>query len=542
MLNKKENKPKEASLKNLIMVTHKDTYYTAAALLLRALKEADITFTTADTFHKDLLEIKNSSYEKIYVIGIRLKEDYTNELKAAITELIESKKKIKIYTIEDRFEIKGFAAKFFHPLVSLSTEGKEGSRLIDYINSLEKPPIEDFKRLKDLYERVEIEEINKGNKKSDETSEVAEYVWYSINMYWKWQVGDEDKLRELITKLANNTITSEEIETAKNYDRNNYILTGTSPAITVLKQSIERVGQYKDAPVLIYGETGTGKEIAARMIHAASARREKPFMPINCAGIPSALMESMLFGHTRGAFTSADKDKKGVVEEADGGTVFLDEITDMPMDVQAKFLRFLEDFQFVPLGSTISKKANVRIVAATNTGIKDRIKEGKFRADLYYRISGVELYIPSLRERKEDIEEIARVILYRFFREQGYERVILSKKEYDILKTYDWPGNIRQLQKFLMRAIIFKARGEAFEKILNEMASGSEEITPSGGMINDNTVTTIADAEKWAIKKALRLCEGNKTKTAQALGVVLNTLKTKIREYGIKDEIGEDVK
>lgn len=529
-------------MKTAILTAHKDTYYTAAALLLKAIKEADLLFTSADNFHNDLVKLKDTGYEKLYIIGVRFKDDYKQEIKAALEAILETKKKVKIYTIEDRFEIKKPEATFFYKMLTTSEEGKEGKKLIDYIYELEKPPEPDYSRLKDLYDLFESQELQKPCKKPEEICDIAEYVHYSINMYWKWQVGDDDKLREMILKLANNAVTATDIETAKNYDMNNYLLSGSGTAVSVLRKNIERVGKYKDAPVLIYGETGTGKEIAARMIHDASERQEKPFMPINCAGIPANLMESMLFGHAKGAFTGADRDKKGVVEEADGGTVFLDEMTEMPMEVQAKFLRFLEDFQFVPLGSTASKKANVRILAATNTNIKEMIKEGKFRADLYYRISGVELYIPSLKERKEDLEALANVILYRLFREQGYERVILTKKEFEMLKTYDWPGNIRQLQKFLMRAIIFKARGEDFKKLLKEMAAGDEETVPSGGLINDNTVTTISDAEKWAIKKALRLNAMNKSKAAKGLGIALNTLKTKMKQYRIKDENTEEDK
>jgi 1,2-phenylacetyl-CoA epoxidase PaaB subunit len=177
----------DENMKTAILTAHKDTYYTAAALLLKAVKEADILFTSADTFHNDLIALKTSNYEKIYVIGIRFREDYKQEIKDAISAVLEAKKKIKIYTIEDRFEIKGAEAKFFYTMLTTSEEGKEGKKLIDYINSIEKPPEPDFIRLKDLYDLFEAQELKKTCKKSEEICDIAEYVQYSINMYWKWQ-------------------------------------------------------------------------------------------------------------------------------------------------------------------------------------------------------------------------------------------------------------------------------------------------------------------------------------------------------------------
>ncbi len=354
-------------------------------------------------------------------------------------------------------------------------------------------------------------------------------------MHWKWNVGENSDIYNMIIKLANNTITDEEIKMAKSYDFNNYMLTGTSKAISELREKIKLLGKYNNVPILIYGETGVGKEIVARMLHDSSDRREKHFIPVNCAGIPSNLMEDILFGHVKGAYTDAKEDKKGIFEVADGGTVFLDEITEMPMDVQAKLLRVLEDFCFTPLGTTITKKVDVRIIAATNTNIKERINKQKFREDLYYRISGVELYVPALRERKEDIQQIANVILYRLHKENKFKRHILTKKEISILESYEWPGNIRQLQKFLMRCMIFGAKDDGFKKILNEI-SPLDNINDlkAPGSFSNNKLVTFADAEKWIIKNALNICKGNKTLTARRLGVALNTLRKKMEEYGIK--------
>jgi len=372
----------------------------------------------------------------------------------------------------------------------------------------------------------------RSNKKIDEIIKLAKYMAYTIDTHWKWHAAEETDLSLMIKKIANNEVTDEEINLAQKYDPDNYMLTGTSKQITELCEKIKIVAKYDNAPVLIYGETGVGKEVAARLLHKGSKRCEKAFVAVNCAGIPANLMEDMLFGHKKGAFTDAKEDKKGLFEAADGGTIFLDEITEMSMEVQAKLLRFLEDFNIIPLGTTETKKVDVRIIAATNENIKEKINEKKFRADLYYRISGVELYIPSLRERKEDIKQIANVILYRFYEEYGFKRRILSKKEIAILESYDWPGNVRQLQKFLMRCIIFNAKDNEFIKILKEITSDNVKFNED--TITDNKIITIAEAEKSAIKSALKICNWNKTIAAKELGIALNTLKAKMEEFGIK--------
>ncbi|MBP7793010.1 MAG: sigma-54-dependent Fis family transcriptional regulator [Candidatus Goldbacteria bacterium] len=526
--------------KNLIIVAHKDVYYVAAALLYKAVKQSDIYFTSADTFAQDLSKFKNTDYENIYVTGVRLKNDFANELKEVLSLLYQEKKKIKIYVIKDRFEINEPDAKFFTNYLMKPDDDKKGECLIDVINEIEKPQKDDYLRLKNIFNFLELK--NSGRKIKEEgnsaISDIVNYMEYTINMHWKWHVGNDDDLREMIIKLANNLVSDEDIKIAKKYDTDDrYMLTGSSKIMSELRKKIELISKHQNVPVLIYGETGVGKEIVARMLHDGSDRREKTFLPVNCAGIPPNLMEDMLFGHKKGAFTDAKDDRKGMFEAADGGTIFLDEITEMSMDVQAKLLRVLEDFCFIPLGASNTVKVDVRIIAATNASVNEKIKEKKFRQDLYYRISGAELYVPSLRERKEDIKEIANVIFYRLHKEQGYKRHILTKKEINILESYYWPGNIRQLQKFLIRCLIFNAKDAGFKKVLDEIGADDKGIKDA--FFNNNDVITLKEAEKMAIKQALQTYNGNKTLTANGLGIALNTLKSKMKEYGINDENGK---
>jgi transcriptional regulator with PAS, ATPase and Fis domain len=344
-------------------------------------------------------------------------------------------------------------------------------------------------------------------------------------MYWKWDPGNMDILKDIIRKLAFDTVSDSELNAARPEVDESKTLSGKSSQIMSLRDKINRITKYKKVPVLILGESGSGKEIAANMLHEASGRKGE-LIPVNCAGLSPELTESRLFGYVKGAFTDAKEDKKGVFAEANGGTVFLDEIASMNMTVQAKLLRFLEDFRFTPVGAVKPEKSDVMIIAACNEDLKKRVKEGKFREDLYYRLSGIEFVMPPLRDRKQDIREVAKVLAYRLYKE-GYPRLILTDQEYKMLESYDWPGNARQIYKFLMR----KDMKEELRKL------ASEDLPAQGNTFgDDNRITTMADAEKYAITKALRLCEGNKTKAASELGIVLNTLKSKVREYGIKTE------
>jgi len=240
-------------------------------------------------------------------------------------------------------------------------------------------------------------------------------------------------------------------EIAKDHDFSSII--GESPALKAILDEVRKVTDTK-SNVLLLGETGTGKELFARVIHHNSSRRDMPFVPINCSAIPETLLETELFGHVRGAFTGAVSAKKGILEEAEGGTVFLDEIGDMSPLLQAKLLRVIEDQVIRPVGSTKSSKVDIRFITATNKDLKAAVKENAFREDLYYRINVISLQIPPLRERKEDIKALVGHYLDKYSHEMGRTVKELAPESLELLMNYEWAGNVRELQNVIERAIL----------------------------------------------------------------------------------------
>jgi DNA-binding NtrC family response regulator len=233
---------------------------------------------------------------------------------------------------------------------------------------------------------------------------------------------------------------------------------GESAAMQAVFDLLARI-LHTDAPVLVAGETGTGKELIAQALHQHGPRRKGPFVAVNCAAIPATLLESELFGHKKGAFTGAHKDRKGYAEAANGGTLFLDEIGEMPVEMQAKLLRFLQEGEVRPVGANQVSHVDVRVVAATNRKLETQIRGGHFREDLYYRLAVLMLTLPSLRERREDLPHLAKFLLLRN-QAEGLPTARLSAEALEALQQFDWPGNIRQLQNELTRAAAFCQTGE----------------------------------------------------------------------------------
>lgn len=265
-----------------------------------------------------------------------------------------------------------------------------------------------------------------------------------------------EEIKQIIKNaLRQNALKSENLllkkQIEKEYDFSNII--GSSPAIQKIMAEIKKVANAKNN-ILLLGETGTGKELIARAIHYNSNRAALPFIPINCTAIPETLMESELFGHVKGAFTGAVTSKKGLFEEAHSGTVFLDEIGDLGLTLQAKLLRVLEDQQVRPVGSTRSIKVDLRFICATNRNLQDFVREGKFREDLFYRINAITINIPPLRDRKEDIEELVSHFMEKYSPESGKSVCSIDPQSLECLKRYNWPGNIRELQNIIERSIL----------------------------------------------------------------------------------------
>ena len=288
----------------------------------------------------------------------------------------------------------------------------------------------------------------------------------------------------------------------------------------------QRIAQ-SDAPVLLTGESGTGKERVARYIHANSRRARGEFIAVNCAALPEQLLESELFGHVRGAFTGADRDKKGLIEAAGGGSLLLDEIGEIPLAVQVKLLRVLQDHEIRRVGGTESKRIDVRIIAATNRDLIEMVRERAFRKDLYYRLKVLAVEVPSLRERREDVLPLAHAFVRRGCATYHCGPCSLSPAALDRLLAYDWPGNVRELEHAMERAVVLaegKPRIEASDlppEIVGSAPGDGEE----GGPL------ALAEVERHHILRVLEKMGGNRKETARALGIGANTLWRKLRHY-----------
>jgi DNA-binding NtrC family response regulator len=307
-------------------------------------------------------------------------------------------------------------------------------------------------------------------------------------------------------------------------------IVGASPAILQLHEVLRRVAP-TDSRVLITGESGTGKELVAEMLHTNSPRKNASFVAINCGAIPQDLQESELFGYVRGAFTGADRDKTGLLESADRGTVFLDEIGEMSAETQVKLLRFLEKGEIAPVGSPKSKVVNVRVIAATNRDLTEAIHNHSFREDLYYRLKVIAIHLPPLRERKEDIPLLAQALLEELAPNIGSKANRFSLEVLHVLTEYRWPGNVRELKNVIERALIFADDGQIeLEHLPEELFA---IISSSGHSINGET-TSLEEVEKKYILEVLERNGGNKLLTAKQLNIATTTLYRKLRIYGIE--------
>ncbi|MCB0722615.1 MAG: sigma-54-dependent Fis family transcriptional regulator [Ignavibacteriae bacterium] len=311
-------------------------------------------------------------------------------------------------------------------------------------------------------------------------------------------------------------------------DRFDNTIIGVSKKMQKVYEMIDSVSK-ADTNVLIEGQSGTGKELVARAIHRRSSRRSGPFIAINCSAIPDALMESELFGHARGAFTGATERQKGVFELAHGGTLLLDEIAEMPFNLQSKLLRVIETWEIKPLGSDRIRRTDVRLISATNQNIKKLIEEKKFREDLYYRISTVTIKLPELKERKQDIPLLANHFLGEFSNETG-RNFSITPSAVEVLVGYPWKGNVRELKNTLERAAIISNSEVLDEKNFKFLKTGTE----NEDEFNIDLNMELKDLEKNYIQKVLEENGWNKLQAANILGIDRKTLYNKIRLYNIK--------
>lgn len=319
---------------------------------------------------------------------------------------------------------------------------------------------------------------------------------------------------------------------------------GRSEVMEGVFRLVDRVGPARST-VLITGESGTGKELVAKAIHEASPRADEPFVVVNCSNIPSELLESELFGHTKGAFTGAVAAKKGLFEVADGGSIFLDEIGDLRPETQVRLLRVIQEREFTPLGDTTPAKVDVRIIAATNVDLKEAVKNGTFREDLYYRLSVVPLELPSLRDRREDILPLAQHFIRKYSEENGRQiSEHLSPQVLSLLESYYYPGNVRELENIIERAVVIAQTDEITVECLRPEVSdpglAMEMVKRTEGVSNDidisrgvNFYDEIKKFEIDLIRRALEQTGGHQSRAARLLGLNATTLNSKIKTHNI---------
>jgi two-component system response regulator AtoC len=343
---------------------------------------------------------------------------------------------------------------------------------------------------------------------------------------------DEDELLNVIKKALSESSKNKELISAY-FDKERLFLPdiiGNTPAIQQVLKTVQKIAP-TDSTVLITGETGVGKELIAKAIHSSSKRHNYPFIKVNCAAIPETLIESELFGYEKGAFTGAVTSKPGRFEIADKGTIFLDEIGEIPIHLQAKLLNVLQDRAFERLGGVKNIKVDLRIISATNIDLQDAVQSGKFRSDLFYRLNVVPISIPSLRERKDDLIPLTDYFLKKF--NKKYQKItrILSEA-LSALTNYDWPGNVRELENVIERMIVMSDTDKlGLGQLPLEIRGALPSVEPPTLKEKIDTISHVT--EKQMIIDALNKTDQNRTKAAQLLGISRRTLQNKIKEYGL---------
>ena len=349
---------------------------------------------------------------------------------------------------------------------------------------------------------------------------------------------DFDKLKITITRAMEHTRLKEENRLLKeslgeHFNRQNII--GRSPAMVNLLETVAQVAP-SEATVLITGDSGTGKELIAGAIHYNSSRKDGPFVKINCAAITETLLESELFGHEKGAFTGADRRKEGRFYQAHGGSLFLDEVSEMSLTMQVKLLRVLQEREFTRVGGEKPIQVDVRVIVATNKDLPELIRKGGFREDLYYRLNVVDLEIPSLKQRREDVPLLSHHFLQLFAKRNNKEIRGFTPQAMDHLIRYDWPGNVRELMNAIERAIVLSRSDYLSEKdfqIIAEPESTNNNKAADISSINIDGTASLEEVEKATILRTIEATKGNKSEAARRLGITRKTLHKKLKIYGL---------
>ena len=344
---------------------------------------------------------------------------------------------------------------------------------------------------------------------------------------------DLNILRNLVNtalKLSESSIKEDGIE---NHDDDQQGLLGQSQAIKETRKKIQKLCR-SQAPVYIHGESGVGKELVAKLIHEQGPRADNAFVPVNCGAIPAELMESEFFGHKKGSFTGATADKQGLFQAADGGTLFLDEVADLPLAMQVKLLRAIQEKAVRPIGSQQEISINVRILSATHKNLSELTDKGEFRQDLYYRINVIELEVPSLREHAEDIPLLAKHLLQKISKEWQTDSPKLNKETLEALNKYTFPGNVRELENILERAMTLHENNVITVEDLQLPTLVQKESAEEGNAEKDNLLDpTLLQKEREVIEQALEKTKHNKTAAAKLLGISFRALRYRIKKLGI---------
>ena len=331
-------------------------------------------------------------------------------------------------------------------------------------------------------------------------------------------------------QVLRNLVTTA-LKLGKRRGGSNRKLIGESGAMETTRLMISKLAR-SQAPVYVSGESGTGKELVARMIHEEGPRADGPFVPVNCGAIPTELMESEFFGHRKGSFTGAVSDKQGLFQAADGGTLFLDEVADLPLAMQVKLLRAIQEKAVRPVGEEKEVAVDVRILSATHKALGDLVKEGQFRQDLYYRINVIELPVPPLRERNEDIPLLADYLLDRLSSEASTERAALSDGAVAALQSYDFPGNVRELENVLERATTLCI--DSVIEVADLGLSKANDQTVRAMELEGDLDSFLVSVEKETILKTLGECNGNKTAAAKKLGLTFGAFRYRLQKLGLE--------
>jgi transcriptional regulator with GAF, ATPase, and Fis domain len=321
------------------------------------------------------------------------------------------------------------------------------------------------------------------------------------------------------------------------HHRGEKVLTGSSKAIRELRKTLARVAR-SAAVVLLHGETGTGKSLVARALHEASPRAEGPFIHVDCGAIPGGVFESELFGHEKGAFTGAIRNRRGAFELADGGTLFLDEIGELPLELQPKLVRFFSERKLTRVGGTEEVEVDVRVVAATHRRLDEMVRKKEFREDLYYRLAVVEIDVPPLRARRGDVRELAQALLPRLCRRNHIRERRLTDAAMERLEAYGWPGNVRELMNVLERAAVLSEGTsiDADDLALSDKPPTADELGASSSVEDDAAHREVMEAiERDRLIAALKASGGNRSSAARTLGMPRTTLINKIRRYGLEE-------